>query len=170
MTEEEGNRQLMNEKKTAPQRIGEVSLPWFIALHLSLLLNSTAGIMSKMAAREQMLSVRWCFWYGCLLLITFAYALAWQQVLRHMSLTFAFTNKPVTIIWGLVWGVLIFRETVTPKMLLGSAVILVGILIGVSEGQGTEEGKTGRGAPETDGRKPVPADRQIQEVQEEHHG
>ena len=51
-----------------------------------------------------------------------------------MSLTFAFTNKPITIIWGLIWGVTVFQERVTWKMILGSAVILLGIMIGVSGG------------------------------------
>jgi drug/metabolite transporter (DMT)-like permease len=72
------------------------------------------------------------------LAITFAFALAWQQVLKHMSLTFAFTNKPITIIWGLIWGVLVFHEHVTWKMILGSAVILLGIMVGVSGDSGSD--------------------------------
>ena len=117
--------------------IGEVSVKWFIALHLSLLLNSLAGTASKIAGRQKFLSFRFILCYGMVLAITFAFALAWQQILKHMSLTFAFTNKPITIIWGLIWGVLVFKETVTWKMILGSAVILFGIMVGVSGDQRT---------------------------------
>ncbi len=127
----------MGRGRTA-RRIGEVTLGWFIALHLSLILNSSAGVFSKLAGRQPFLSVRWIVNYSLVLAVTFLFALAWQQVLKHMSLTFAFTNKPVTIIWGLVWGVTVFRETVTVKMILGSAIILLGIMIGVS---GKEEPK-----------------------------
>ncbi len=119
----------MNETKKS--RL-EVPLKWFLILHLSLVVNSLAGTASKLAGREPFMSVRFLMLYGLVLLITFAFALVWQQVLRHMSLTFAFTNKPITIIWGLIWGVTIFHETVTPKMIIGSIVILIGIIVGVS--------------------------------------
>ncbi len=121
--------------------VGEVPVKWFILLHLSLILNSLAGTASKLAGRQKFLSFKFMFWYGVMLFITFAFALAWQQILKHMSLTFAFTNKPVTIIWGLIWGVTIFHETLTWKMLLGSAIILVGIIIGVSDNQDDGNGE-----------------------------
>ena len=110
----------------------EVSLKWFIILHLSILLNSLAGVASKFAGRQVFLSFRFFFWYSMVLLITFLFALIWQQVLKNMSLTFAFTNKPISIIYALIWSVVIFGEHVTPKMVVGALVILVGIVIGVS--------------------------------------
>jgi drug/metabolite transporter (DMT)-like permease len=59
-----------------------------------------------------------------------------------MSLTFAFTNKPITIIWGLIWGVTIFREQLSWKMILGSVVILIGIMVGVSDtGDSSQKGE-----------------------------
>lgn len=116
----------------------EVPLKWFIILHLSLVVNSMAGVASKMAGKQKFLSLGFCFYYGLVLFITFAFALVWQQVLKNMSLTFAFTNKPITMIWGLIWGTMIFREKITWNMLLGSAVILVGIIIGVSGNEQSE--------------------------------
>ena len=115
--------------------VGEVPLKWFVLLHLSLIVNSLAGTASKLAGRHSFGSFGFVFWYGIMLAITMVFAIAWQQILKHMSLTFAFTNKPVTIIWGLIWGVTIFRETLTWKMILGSAIILIGIVIGVSDTQ-----------------------------------
>ena len=122
------------QKKNRGALVGEVSLKWFIALHLALVVNSLAGVASKFAGRQKFLSFKFMLCYGMVLVITFVFALAWQQLLKHMSLTFAFTNKPITIIWGLIWGVTVFQERVTWKMILGSAVILLGIMIGVSGG------------------------------------
>ncbi len=122
---------MSGEKKT--RFVGEVPLKWFVLLHLSLVVNSLAGTASKLAGRHKFLSFGFLFWYFMMLLITMAFAVAWQQILKHMSLTFAFTNKPITIIWGLIWGVSIFRETLSWKMILGSAIILVGIIVGVSD-------------------------------------
>ena len=110
----------------------EVPILWFFFLHVSLIVNSLAGAASKMAGRQDFLSLGFCFFYGLVLVITFVFALAWQQILKHMSLTFAFTNKPITILWGLLWGVVFFGETMTWNKILGSVVILAGIMIGVS--------------------------------------
>ena len=110
----------------------EVPFKWFVILHLSLLLNSMAGVMSKFAGKQDFLSLKFFFFYGLVLLFTFLFALIWQQVLKNMSLTFAFTNKPITIIYALIWSVVIFGEHVTPRMVIGALVILTGIVIGVS--------------------------------------
>ncbi len=122
----------MNNKKNG-FHVGEVPLKWFILLHMSLVINSLAGTASKLAGQQKFMSWGFIFWYGVMLMITMAFAVAWQQILKHMSLTFAFTNKPITIIWGLIWGVSIFRETLSWKMILGSAIILIGIIVGVSD-------------------------------------
>ena len=39
----------------------EVSLKWFLILHLSLMLNSLAGTASKMAGRQKFLSLKFFF-------------------------------------------------------------------------------------------------------------
>lgn len=118
----------------------EVAPFWFLALHLSLVINSIQGVFSKLAGKEKFMSLRWIMFFGFMFLTMLVFALAWQQVLKHMSLTFAFTNKPITIIWGLVWGVVIFGEHVTIRMAVGSAIILAGIMVGVS---GTPEDPSG---------------------------
>lgn len=118
----------------------EVAPFWFLALHLSLVINSIQGVFSKLAGKEKFMSLRWIMFFGFMFLTMLVFALAWQQVLKHMSLTFAFTNKPITIIWGLVWGVAIFGEHVTIRMAVGSAIILAGIMVGVS---GTPEDPSG---------------------------
>ncbi len=129
-----GNATEKTENLEKPKKSGKLEVPWtwFLILHISLIVNSLSGAASKMAGRQEFPSVKFFFFYGLVLVITFLFALVWQQVLRHMSLTFAFTNKPITIIWGLLWGVLFFHEKVTWKMALGSAIILAGIVIGVS--------------------------------------
>lgn len=111
----------------------EVPVKWFFILHLSLLINSLAGVASKMAGRQRTFSFEFFLYYGMVLLITFVFALVWQQVLKNMSLTFAFTNKPITMIYSLIWAAMIWREPVNPKMVLGALIILAGIVMGVSE-------------------------------------
>ena len=119
-------------EKTRKKHTLEVSLTWFLILHISVLLNSLSGVASKMAGRYPLMSWGFIFYYGLDLLLIFAFAIVWQQVLKHMSLTFAITNRPVRVIYSLIWSVLIFHERVTPMMIVGVMVILTGVIIGVS--------------------------------------
>ncbi len=130
MKKKDTNTIKMNEQQ---KKQLEVPLKWFLILHVSLIINSLAGVASKKAGQSDFLSVRWCLYYGLVLLVTFLFALVWQQVLKHMSLTFAFTNKPVTIIYSLIWAVAFFHEELNVWKVIGSLIILAGIVVGVSE-------------------------------------
>ena len=57
------------------------------------------------------------------------YAVGWQQIIKRLSLTYAYANKAVTVLWGIVWGMLLFREQVSALKLLGAAVVLAGVVL-----------------------------------------
>lgn len=111
----------------------KLTLPVFLVLQASLLLSSLSGVASKKAAGETFFSLKWMFFYGLVLVIMFAYAIIWQQILKYVPLTVAYSNKPVGLIWGMVWGVLLFGEKITWNMILGAFVIFVGIYFVVTE-------------------------------------
>ncbi|WP_230406874.1 DMT family transporter [Blautia liquoris] len=106
---------------------------WFLLLHISLLFSSLSGVCSKLAAGQKFLSLRFFFYYGLVLVIMFGYAVIWQQILKRMPLTVAYSNKPISLIWGMVWGALIFKERITWKMILGAAIIFAGIYLVVTD-------------------------------------
>ena len=87
-------------------------------LHISLLFSSLSGVCSKMASRytDHIFSVSFIFW-----------------ILKRMPLTVAYANRPVTLIWGIIWGALIFGEKVTWNMIAGAAVIFAGIYLVTGE-------------------------------------
>ena len=113
----------------------------FLLLHISLLFSSLSGVCSKMASRHtgNVFSLEFIFWFGLVFVIMFAYAIIWQQILKRMPLTVAYANRPVTLIWGIIWGALIFGEKVTWNMLAGAAVIFAGIYLVTGEEKGGEE-------------------------------
>ncbi len=117
---------------TEKKKAHEVSTKWFILLHVSLIFNSLAGAAAKMSGKYDFFSIRGLFFFGLEGVIMLGFAVIWQQVLKHMSLNFAFINKPIAVIYPLIWGTLFFNEHVTPRMVVGALVILVGIAIGVS--------------------------------------
>ena len=99
----------------------------YVWLHLLLIFFSFCGVFSKLAAQNDFLSLKFCLFYGISILILGVYAILWQQVLKRFSLTTAFFNKAVTIIWGMLWGILFFKETITLNMIIGAIIVLIGV-------------------------------------------
>ena len=107
-----------------------------LALHALLALYSLCSICGKLAAGFEFMSPGFVLCYGGMIGILGVYAIGWQQVIKRMPLTSAYANKAVTIVWGIVWGVLLFREAVTPAKLIGAAVVLAGVvLFSVADGE-----------------------------------
>lgn len=107
-----------------------------LALHALLALYSLCSICGKLAAGFEFMSPGFVLCYGGMIGILGVYAIGWQQVIKRMPLTSAYANKAVTIVWGIVWGVLLFHEAVTPAKLLGAAVVLAGVvLFSVADGE-----------------------------------
>ena len=69
---------------------------------------------SKLAAQQPFLSAAFIVLYGLMLLALVTYAAGWQQVIKHLPLTTAYANKAVTVVWGILLGLAVFGEAVTP--------------------------------------------------------
>ena len=99
------------------------------ALHLMLMIYSISGICSKLAGRYPFLSLKFCFFYGIVILLLGFYAIGWQQIIKRIPLTLAFANKAVIVIWGSIWGVLFFQETITVGKIIGTMLVVAGIVL-----------------------------------------
>ncbi|MDD3187668.1 MAG: transporter [Bacilli bacterium] len=97
------------------------------SLHILLFFFSLTSVFSKLASNEIFLSFKFILYYGISILILGVYAVMWQQILKKFSLSFAFINKGITVIWGMVFGYFIFSEGITINMIIGSVIVLVGI-------------------------------------------
>lgn len=97
-------------------------------LHVILLLYSSSNIFSKLAGVQEFLSLQFFIYYGIVLLILFIYAILWQKVIKLLPLTTAFANKAVTVIWGIVFGMFIFGESLSLGKVIGSILIILGII------------------------------------------
>lgn len=100
-----------------------------ILLHVVILIYSLSGICSKLAANEEVLSIPFCLYYGGVILLLGFYAIAWQQIIKHLPLSTAYANKAVTVIWAMLWGILFFRESITIGKLAGILLVIAGIVI-----------------------------------------
>lgn len=112
---------------------------WFLLLHGILGVYAASSVFSKLAAQQPFLSAAFILLYGAMLAALVVYAFGWQQVIKHLPLTTAYANKAVTVVWGILLGLLIFGEAVTLRQLLGAAIIIAGIVLFVRadhEGEG----------------------------------
>ena len=117
-------------KKTAPRV--------FLALHLLLLVFAFTTVLSKLAAGEDFLSLRFCLFFGGEFVLLGIYALGWQQILKRLPLTVAYANKAVTLVWSLAFGALLFHEQVQLKQVIGCALAVAGVVLFV-KADGEEE-------------------------------
>lgn len=115
----------------------------FVGLHLMLALYSLSSVCSKLAAGYSFMSWGFICFYGAMVAILGIYAIGWQQVIKRMPLTTAYANKAVTLVWGLVWGLLLFHEQVTLAKALGCAIVLAGVvLFSLADGDEAQGGRS----------------------------
>ncbi|MDD6328015.1 MAG: EamA family transporter [Eubacteriales bacterium] len=107
-------------------------LKTMLLLHILLFLYSLGAIAAKLAGQQEFMSAKFIFFYGIVLVGLLLYALFWQQILKRVSLITAYANKAVTIIWGVLWGKLIFEETITVWNIIGSMIVICGVYMVVS--------------------------------------
>ncbi|MBR2677362.1 MAG: transporter [Solobacterium sp.] len=111
----------------------------YILLHILLAVYSLTSVFSKLAAQEEFLSLRFCLYYGAMILLLGVYAIGWQQVIKRLPLTEAFANKAVTVLWGFIYGIILFHEGVTIWKLVGLALIITGIVLYARSDPGEDE-------------------------------
>lgn len=100
-----------------------------LALQLLLVFYSLAGILSKLASGVSFFSAPFLGLYIGILAILGIYAIGWQQILIRLPLTTAYSNRAVTVVWGLLWGLLFFNEPITLGKVIGAVVIIIGIVL-----------------------------------------
>ena len=88
---------------------------WFLLLHVILGIYAGSSVCSKLAAQQPFLSA------------------------AFIALTTAYANKAVTVVWGILLGLAVFGEAVTPRQVIGAVIIICGIVLFVradNEGEG----------------------------------
>ncbi len=101
----------------------------YVFLHIIIFLLSLGGILSKTASTRDFLSFEFLFFYGLMIFNLGLYAVLWQQMIKRIPLTTAFCNKAVSIIWGMLWGILFFHEIITWNMILGAVIVIIGVIL-----------------------------------------
>ena len=93
------------------------------------LIYACTSICTKMASRQEMMSLPYLLWIVGAVGVMGVYAVLWQQVISRMSLSTAYMFKGTSLIFVLLISALLFGETITANNLIGSAIIVLGIVL-----------------------------------------
>ena len=101
----------------------------YVSLHFLLMFYSLSGVLCKKAAGTIMFSFDFFVYYGIVILLLGIYAIGWQQIIKRLPLTIAFSNRAVCVIWGIIWGIVIFKETINIWKVVGAVIVMIGVAI-----------------------------------------
>lgn len=93
------------------------------------LIYACTSIFTKMASRQEMLSLLYLFWIAGAIGVMGVYALLWQQVIARMPLSKAYMFKGTSLIFVLLFSALLFGEAITLNNVIGATIIIVGIIL-----------------------------------------
>ena len=97
-----------------------------LLLQGAVFIYSVNTVCGKMASSHEPFSLPFLLWFGAELLMLMIYALIWQQVIKTVELGTAYANKSVTLLWSLLFGVLLFQEGVTLRKVLALPLVIGG--------------------------------------------
>ena len=106
-----------------------------LLLHGTLLVYAVVSVFAKLAGLRMADGRRGAtlLFLALEVLTLGAYSILWQQVLKRMPLSFAYSNKGVCTLWTALFGLILFGETLTLGKAVGILVVLAGVLLVVTD-------------------------------------
>lgn len=104
------------------------NLPFLALIGVNLIYACTS-ICTKMASQQEILSWPYLFWIAGAIGVMGVYALLWQQVIVRMPISTAYMFKGTSLIFVLLFSVLLFGEAITLNNVIGAVIIIIGIIL-----------------------------------------
>ena len=101
----------------------------FLLLQISFLIYSGSSVVAKIASENEVMSFKFILFYGLEVFILGVYAILWQQAIKRYELTVAYANKAVTLLWALLWSVILFKEQLKWNHIAGVVIVMAGIYV-----------------------------------------
>ena len=93
------------------------------------LLYACVTLFTKFAAQQEFVSMPYCLGLCGAVGVMGAYAICWQQILKHIELSTAYMLKGTSLIFVMLLAFAIFGEAITMMNIIGATVIVLGILL-----------------------------------------
>ncbi len=100
----------------------------FLKLQLGIICFSFGPLISNYASKFKYSDYRFQFSIIIIIILLGFYFYIWQSTLRKIPLSIAYSYRSTLLIWSLLWSYLFANQVITFNNLIGSILILIGIL------------------------------------------
>lgn len=107
----------------------EVKKKDLLFLFLVNLVYAGTSIFTKLASMEIPWSISYDIWLLCAVGVIGLYALLWQRIIARMDISTAYMFKGLSLVFVLLFSFFLFGELITVNNLLGSTLIITGIVL-----------------------------------------
>ena len=98
-------------------------------LLICFMIYASTGIFTKYASLYPFLSWQYILSFLGAIGIMGIYAVLWQQVLKYIELSVAYTFKGTALIFTMLLAYWLFGEPITTNNIIGAAIIIFGIIL-----------------------------------------
>ena len=130
MNEEEKETKLVEVKNEGKKK---AKLKDIFMLQIVIAIYTLSTVCAKFASGQEFMSFQFILYYGLEMMILGVYAIVWQQLIKKFEISVAYANKAMGLLWSIVWAILIFKDTVTIKNVIGVIIVIIGTMIVNSE-------------------------------------
>ena len=103
------------------------ALRYTLLLQAAVILYTCTDIAAKLASGYPFLSLGFVLCYGAEILILGVYAVCWQQIIKKVDISVAYSNRASAIFWSTLWAAAIFHEHISLRNMIGIILIFAGI-------------------------------------------
>lgn len=105
------------------------NIQWYLILHINFFIYAICSLLGKKAGSYDFLSFGFVIFYALGIVLMAFYAVIWQQAIKHMPLITAYANRAVTVLWGMIFGSIFYKEEFTFRKVISSSLIIGGIIL-----------------------------------------
>lgn len=122
----------------------KISIKDILFLQTAIVIYSISSVIAKFASGQSFFSYQFFMFYGVEICALGIYAILWQQAIKKIDLSIAYTNKAMCVLWSMIWAVIIFHNEITVQNIIGVMLVVAGtIVLNSSEnGEISEKGET----------------------------
>ncbi len=107
----------------------KITVADILLLQGAVIVYSLSTVAANLASKQEFLSLSYIVFFALEFLILAAYAIMWQQIIKKFQLSVAYANKPLTLMWSLLWNFIIFHQGITPWKVVGVVFVIAGIIV-----------------------------------------
>ncbi len=115
-----------------------------LLLQGAVVVYSLSTVAANLASKQAFLSVKYIGFFALEFFILAAYAVMWQQIIKKFPLSVAYANKPLTLMWSMLWNFIIFHQGITPWKVVGVLLVVIGITVMNSGAVAESDSKEGK--------------------------